>query len=390
MVREIDDRYPEIARPYEPVKGGKHHKRIKLPPFTALVGTVLLMPLIYYPGTETSQPEPVTPESETVLAASMPEGEPHPRPVSPPAEKPKPSPSPSPEPTLRPAVIVTPVPTPQVTAEPSPVPEEIIVPVPEPVPPPPEPEPEPTPTTTPAPTPTPTPETENPPEISVQKEIMMEQDSDRIMWFVSRGFEVTLKDAWDGTVTVQLYVDEGSGYKSVDGDNGYREYDGTKEEGGTWEDDVGFIFGYDSDNFETVNAKLVMNYTTKDGLSGQTESAVFKLAKGRFVTIGDVHREGTTVTVQITAASEAGTAESLTHEGSTLTLTVDGEIREFTEPIVTASTASEQDIILTYETRIEGLEGTQYAIEAGFSCVLEDGAVLPEYVGYVHQEGALD
>ena len=88
MVREIDDRYPEIARPYEPVKGGKHHKRIKLPPFTALIGTVLLMPLIYYPGTETSQPEPVTPESETVLAASMPEGEPHPRPVSPPAEKP--------------------------------------------------------------------------------------------------------------------------------------------------------------------------------------------------------------------------------------------------------------------------------------------------------------
>ena len=73
MVREIDDRYPEIARPYEPVKGGKHHKRIKLPPFTALIGTVLLMPLIYYPGTETSQPEPVTPESETVLLLLRPQ-----------------------------------------------------------------------------------------------------------------------------------------------------------------------------------------------------------------------------------------------------------------------------------------------------------------------------
>lgn len=389
MVREIDDRYPEIARPYEPVKGGKHHKRIKLPPFTALIGTVLLMPLIYYPGTETSQPEPVTPESETVLAASMPEGEPHPRPVSPPAEKPKPSPSPSPEPTLRPAVIVTPVPTPQVTAEPSPVPEEIIVPVPEPVPPPPEPEPEPTPTTTPAPTPTPTPETENPPEISVQKEIKMEQDSDRMLWFVSRGFEVTLNDALDGTVTVQLYVDEGSGYESAGGDDGYREYDGTGEEGGTWEDVVGLIFD-GSDDFETVNAKLVMNYTTKDGISGQTESDVFKLAKGRFVTIGDVHREGTTVTVQITAASEAGTAESLTHEGSTLTLTVGDEIREFTEPIVTASTASEQDIILTYKTGIGIPAETPYTIEARFSCVLEDGAVLPEYVGYVYQDGALD
>ena len=316
MVREIDDRYPEIARPYEPVKGGKHHKRIKLPPFTALIGTVLLMPLIYYPGTETSQPEPVTPESETVLAASMPEGEPHPRPVSPPAEKPKPSPSPSPEPTLRPAVIVTPVPTPQVTAEPSPVPEEIIVPVPEPVPPPPEPEPEPTPTTTPAPTPTPTPETEKPPEISVLDDMEGGPDSDHMLWFVSRGFEVTLNDALDGTVTVQLYVDEGSGYESAGGDDGYREYDGTGEEGGTWEDVVLYIFGDGSDDFETVNAKLVMNYTTKDGISGQTESAVFKLAKGRFVTIGDVHRDGSAVKVRITAASEAGTAESLTLKGT--------------------------------------------------------------------------
>ena len=387
MVREIDDRYPEIARPYEPVKGGKHHKRIKLPPFTALIGTVLLMPLIYYPGTETSQPEPVTPESETVLAASMPEGEPHPRPVSPPAEKPKPSPSPTPEPTLRPAVIVTPASTPQVTAEPSPVPEEIIVPVPEPVPPPPEPEPEPTPTTTPAPTPTPTPETENPPVIRVLYGMEIVPDSDYIMWRVFRSFEVTLNDARDGTVTVQLYVDEGSGYESAGGDNGYRTYEGTGEEGNTWGNVVSYIFEDDSERFETRNAKLVMNYTTKDGMTGQSESAVFKLAKGRFVTIGDVHREGTTVTVQITAASEAGTAESLTHEGSTLTLTVDGEIREFTEPIVTASTASEQDIILTYETRIEGLEGTQYAIEAGFSCVLEDGTVLRERVS---QESTLD
>lgn len=382
MVREIDDRYPEIARPYEPVKGGKHHKRIKLPPFTALIGTVLLMPLIYYPGTETSQPEPVTPESETVLAASMPEGEPHPRPVSPPAEKPKPSPSPSPEPTLRPAVIVTPVPTPQVTAEPSPVPEEIIVPVPEPVPPPPEPEPEPTPTTTPAPTPTPTPETEKPPEIRVLNDMEGGPDSDHIMWRVFRSFEVTLNDARDGTVTVQLYVDEGSGYKSA-GDIGYREYEGT-EEGGKWVDDVGFIFGDGSDNFKTADAKLVMNYTTKDGMTGQSESAVFKLAKGRFVTIGGVHRDETTVTVQITAASEAGTAESLSHEGNTLTLTVGGEIRTFTEPIITASG---QEIILTYETGIEIPARTRYTIEAGFSCDIGDGTVLADYVS---EEDTLD
>lgn len=378
MVREIDDRYPEIARPYEPVKGGKHHKRIKLPPFTALIGTVLLMPLIYYPGTETSQPEPVTPESETVLAASMPEGEPHPRPVSPPAEKPKPSPSPSPEPTLRPAVIVTPVPTPQVTAEPSPVPEEIIVPVP--VPPPPEPEPEPTPTTT----PTPTPETENPPEIRVLNDMEGGPDSDHIMWFVYRSFEVTLNDAWDGTVTVQLYVDEGSGYESA-GDNGYRTYEGTGEEGDTWGDYILYIFDNASDRFETVNAKLVMNYTTKDGISGKTESAVFKLAKGRFVTIGDVHRDGSAVKVRITAASEAGTAESMTLEGNTLTLNVDGESRTFTEPIVTADG---QDIILKYNiTDTEISEGITYIFEAEFLYDLGDDTALADYVS---EEGTLD
>ena len=215
----------------------------------------------------------------------------------------------------------------------------------------------------------------------------MGQDSDRIMWFVSRDFEVTLNDAWDGTVTVQLYVDTGSGYESA-GENGYREYEGTEEEGGTWEDYVLYIFGDGSDDFKTADAKLVMNYTTKDGISGQTESDVFKLAKGSFVTIGDVYRDGSSaVKVRITAASEAGTAESLTHEGNTLKLTVDGESRTFNASDITQSEQDEQDIILTYNTGMEIPAGTPYSLDAGFSCVLEDGTVLP---GYVYQEGTLD
>jgi hypothetical protein len=178
-------------------------------------------------------------------------------------------------------------------------------------------------------------------------------------------------------------VDEGSGYKSVDGDNGYREYDSTEEEGDTWVDDVCFIFGDGSDNFKTADAKLVMNYTTKDGLSGQTESAVFKLAKGRFVTFGGVHRDGKTVTVQITAASEAGTAESLTHVGNTLTLTVGGEKREFTTSDITTSG---QGIILKYDiTGTEISEGIPipYIFEAGF---LYDLALAD----YVYEEDALN
>ncbi|MBQ2141246.1 MAG: hypothetical protein II433_09155 [Acidaminococcaceae bacterium] len=27
-MREIDDRYPEYARPYEPLRGGRHHGRL--------------------------------------------------------------------------------------------------------------------------------------------------------------------------------------------------------------------------------------------------------------------------------------------------------------------------------------------------------------------------
>ena len=212
----------------------------------------------------------------------------------------------------------------------------------------------------------------------------MGQDSDRMMWFVSRGFEVTLKDAWDGTVTVQLYVDEGSGYESAR-ENGYREYEGTEEEGGTWKDNVLYIFGDGSDNFITADAKLVMNYTTKDGISGQTESDVFKLAKGRFVTFGRVSRDGSAVKVRITAASEAGTVELLTHEENTLTLTVGGEKRTFTEPIVTADG---QDIILKYNiTDTEISEGITYIFEAEFLYDLGDDTALADYV---FKKGTLD
>jgi hypothetical protein len=128
-----------------------------------------------------------------------------------------------------------------------------------------------------------------------------------------------------------------------------------------------------------------MNYTTKDGISGKTESAVFKLAKGRFVTFGDVHRDGSAVKVRITAASEAGTAESMTLEGNTLTLTVDGEIRTFTEPIVTADG---QDIILKYNiTDTEISEGITYIFEAEFLYDLGDDTALADYVS---EEGTLD
>ena len=38
-MREIDDRYPEFAEPWEPVKGGKHYKRLfRRNPFVTIEG----------------------------------------------------------------------------------------------------------------------------------------------------------------------------------------------------------------------------------------------------------------------------------------------------------------------------------------------------------------
>ena len=48
-MKEIDDRYPEFAEPYEPVKGGKHHKALTLGRsmlplvVAAVVGTTLIV-----------------------------------------------------------------------------------------------------------------------------------------------------------------------------------------------------------------------------------------------------------------------------------------------------------------------------------------------------------
>jgi hypothetical protein len=75
----------------------------------------------------------------------------------------------------------------------------------------------------------------------------------------------------------------------------------------------------------------------------------------------------------------------MTLEGNTLTLTVDGEIRTFTEPIVTADG---QDIILKYNiTDTEISEGITYIFEAEFLYDLGDDTALADYVS---EEGTLD
>ena len=80
-MREINDQYPEYAEPYEPIKGGKHHKGIygtrgperrnssKRFLFFALIGLLLLLLVSTRPGGEMPGTEPQTDEKKTVVTS---------------------------------------------------------------------------------------------------------------------------------------------------------------------------------------------------------------------------------------------------------------------------------------------------------------------------------
>ncbi len=122
MIVETDNRYPEIARPYEPVKGARHYKRLGFP--FALAGLFLIsLPMITKPEPAEILPDPVVDP-----------GIPDPGPAEPvkPAD-PLPSPEPSPVPTYVPyRPPVRPVPSPRPTEEPVPSPVPSVIPSPSP------------------------------------------------------------------------------------------------------------------------------------------------------------------------------------------------------------------------------------------------------------------
>ena len=80
-MREINDQYPEYAEPYEPVKGGKHHKGIygtrgpdrRNSPrrflFFALIGLLLLLLVSTRPGGELAGTEPKASDKETAVTS---------------------------------------------------------------------------------------------------------------------------------------------------------------------------------------------------------------------------------------------------------------------------------------------------------------------------------
>ena len=133
-IREIDDRYPEFAEPYEPVRGRRRYRRLSPSAATLLAAgaaLILLSALFASPQRASLPPVPTVPLAEASPSPAL-SSDPTPVPTFSPSPTPEPTPSPTPEPT--------PAPTPEPTPAPTPVP--ILRPVI-------------TPETTPAPTPTP-------------------------------------------------------------------------------------------------------------------------------------------------------------------------------------------------------------------------------------------
>ena len=159
-IREIDDRYPEFAEPYEPVRGRRRYRRLSPSAATLLAAgaaLILLSALFASPHRASLPPVPTVPLAEASPSPAF-SPDPTPVPTLSPAPTPEPTPAPTPEPTPAPAPvpILRPVITPETT--PAPTPEPTPAPTPEPTPAPtPEPTPAPTPEPTPAPTPEPTP-----------------------------------------------------------------------------------------------------------------------------------------------------------------------------------------------------------------------------------------
>ena len=123
-IRETDNRYPEYARPYEKVKGGRHHGGLAGPAALLLaVATLLLLagPFLR-PGAPDSAPpskDPVDPAVVIVIPDKDPE--PTPTPTPEPTPTPTPAPTPTPVPTPTPSPTPEPVPTPTPTPSPTPV-----------------------------------------------------------------------------------------------------------------------------------------------------------------------------------------------------------------------------------------------------------------------------
>ena len=134
-IREIDDRYPEFAEPYEPVRGRRRYRRLSPSAATLLAAgaaLILLSALFASPQRASLPPVPTVPLAEASPSPAF-SPDPTPVPTLSPAPTPEPTPSPTPEPTPAPPPEPTPAPTPVPILRPVITPETTPAPTPTPV-----------------------------------------------------------------------------------------------------------------------------------------------------------------------------------------------------------------------------------------------------------------
>ncbi len=299
-MREIDNRYPEFARPYEPVKGGRHrgpltgneaamlvnrrirHLNMARRGFLMGVGILILLTLLIGPLNPDRQPPEPEPPPE-VLPVPDPDPIPEPEPIPDPVPVPDPDPVPVPDPDPIPIPIPDPDPIP-----PRPDPDPIPVP-------PPEPEPEPEPVTDPAFTKLGAERFHRDPVPAEAGEVggdgPEEGDPGRDLFRYS--FTLNLYDADTSrpiTVRLQYGGADGSGWTDCpeEGETaGTLTYAGT---GSTWEGELSYdVLPVVLDEEETGllrQVRIVCDYTLTDGTEGtvySTDCGVLYAYKGEYL-----------------------------------------------------------------------------------------------------------
>ena len=307
-MREIDDRYPEYARPFEPLRrrtirarltgneAALYQRRLsrmnQMRKYftTSVVTLITILILINLPEPPVIDPLPPPEETPIVLPtptpAPPPSPLPSPVPSTTPVESPTPAPSPLPSPDPMPTPTPTPPPAPTLTPTPVPTqkPPAPPAPTPTPTPKPPAPTPTPTPTPTPMPTPTPTPAPLVKPlftelDIEHREEFGLDGIGGYDIFAVS--FSLDLHDADPAKpITARLQAGSSAGGAWEDaptGGNGIPtlSYSGS---GGVWSGELAYdaqLVEIDWDHGETgflKQLRIACDYTLTDGTAGTAYS----------------------------------------------------------------------------------------------------------------------
>ena len=331
-MREIDDRYPEYARPYAPVRRGRHYGRLTgneatllqrerarqqlrrslrtntLRKYFTTGAATLIAIVILLLLPETPRTPPDSPPAPTPLVLPSPSPSPEPSPL-PPSGTPAPSLEPSaPTPTLSPSPAPSPSPSPSPTPTPKPGPG-----------------PTPTPKPSPSPIPTPTPPVPltEPEFTQLHTDHTADPGPGDPYDLFRYSFQIALHDADpEKPITLQLQAGDAGGGNWTDLSGHSLSYSGS---GGEWTGQIPYdVYPVSLDGAIGIlrEMRLTCSYTLRDGSSGtiySTDCGKLYSYKGEYVRAISAELKDGTVTARYQADKNLVLdLEKLTVSGCTL------------------------------------------------------------------------